>query len=187
MTHSIRLSGGTMRIRPDRFNIILLLAAALAGFVGCKSPESEKKNELTTLRVHVQARSDGMQNAETVPVFREHPVLVSIARTPLLSEADVAGAKVVDVMGGFAIQVQFDRRGMWQLEQATTINKGRHFAIFSQFGTNTNQARWLAAPRISKPITDGYLVFTPDATREEADRIVNGLNNAARETKKKGR
>ena len=174
-----------MRIRPDRFNIIFLLTVALAGFVGCKSPESEKKKELTTLRVHMQANTDGAQSADVVPVFRENPVLVSIERAPFLSEANVTSAEVVDVMGGFALRVQFERRGMWLLEQYTTLNKGRHLAVYSQFGTTTNQARWLAAPRITQRIADGILVFTPDATREEADRIVRGLNNAAREYKDK--
>ena len=45
--------------------------------------------------------------------------------------------------------------------------------------TVTTEARWLAAPRISQRIKDGVLVFTPDATREEAERIVRGLNNVA--------
>ena len=45
--------------------------------------------------------------------------------------------------------------------------------IFSEFG----QARWLAAPMINKRISDGNYVFTPDATREEAERIVRGVNN----------
>ena len=75
-----------------------------------------------------------------------------------------------------SIFVQFDRRGTWLLEQYTTANRGRRIAIMSQFG----QVRWLAAPKISKPITDGTLVFTPDATREEADRIVRGLTNVAK-------
>lgn len=168
-----------MRIRPDRFNIILLLAAALAIFVGCQSPESEKKKEQSTLRIHAQGDAGGPQTGNVVPVFREHPVLVRIERTPFLTEAEVSKAEVVDALGGFAIKVQFDRRGTWLLEQYTTTHRGRHFAIFSQFGTSTNEARWLAAPRLSQRIADGCLTFTPDATRAEADRIVNGLNNAA--------
>jgi hypothetical protein len=34
---------------------------------------------------------------------------------------------------------------------------------------------------MTKRIVDGKLVFTPDATREEADRIVRGLNKIAKE------
>jgi hypothetical protein len=36
----------------------------------------------------------------------------------------------------------------------------------------------------NKRISDGVLVFTPDASREEADRIVLGLNNVAKEAQK---
>ena len=173
-----------MRTRPGRFNIIFLLTVLACGFIGCQSPESEKKKELSTLRVHVQADSAGPLGAEVVPIFRENPLLLSIERSPFLTEANVAKAEVSEGLGVFAIKVQFDRRGMWLLEQYTTTHRGRHFAIYSQFGATTNEARWLAAPRLSQRIIDGCLIFTPDATRAEADRIVNGLNNAARKFQK---
>jgi hypothetical protein len=44
--------------------------------------------------------------------------------------------------------------------------------------------RFLGAPLITKRITDGVFVFTPDATREEAERIVAGLNNVIAKLKK---
>ena len=68
------------------------------------------------------------------------------------------------------------------LEQCTTRNRGRRIAIFSQFGEKMKDYRWLAAPVISRRITDGVLVFTPDATREEAEEIAAGLNNVAKKT-----
>ena len=43
-----------------------------------------------------------------------------------------------------------------------------------------NAGRWLAAPLVQTHITDGLLVFTPDATREEADQIAAGLNTVAK-------
>jgi hypothetical protein len=182
MTNPIRLSGDNMRIRLDRFNIIFLLATvALAGLAGCKSAESDKNKELSTLRVHTQAATEG---ATAVPVFRENPVLVRIEPAPLLTEGEVAKAAVVEVVGGFAIEVQFNRHGSWLLEQYTTANRDRHLAIFSEFGATTNETRWLAAPRITHRIADGKLVFTPDATREESERIVRGLTNAAKKLQK---
>lgn len=186
MANPIRLSDGNMRIRPDRFNIIFLLvtAAMLASLAGCQSPESQKKKLLSTLRVHAQMVSESANASATVPVFRENPVLVSIESSPLLTEADVTSAAVVDVVGGFGLQVRFNRHGAWLLEQYSVANKGRRLVIFSQFGDTANEARWLAAPRITQRIPDGTLVFTPDATREEAERIVLGLTNAARKLQK---
>ena len=46
------------------------------------------------------------------------------------------------------------------------------------------EARWLAAPMITRRITNGLFVFTPDCSREEAERIVLGLNHVARQTHK---
>ena len=43
---------------------------------------------------------------------------------------------------------------------------------------------WLAAPLIRRPIADGVLTFTPDASREEAEKIVKGLNNVTEKIKK---
>ena len=110
--------------------------------------------------------------------------MVNVEKTPFVDESSVAEAKVVDTLGGFAIQIQFDRRGAWLLEEYSIAHKGKRFAIFSQFGNTAAQTRWLAAPRISQRITNGTLVFTPDATREEAERMVRGLNNVARVVKK---
>jgi hypothetical protein len=57
-----------------------------------------------------------------------------------------------------------------------TVDKpGRRVAIWSKW----TEGRWLAAPQVRKPIEDGYIAFAPDATREEAERIVRGLNNVA--------
>ena len=46
------------------------------------------------------------------------------------------------------------------------------------------ELRWLAAPILQQRIRDGLLVFTPDATREEAERIVRGLKNVAKTVQK---
>ena len=84
--------------------------------------------------------------------------------------------------------MQFDRHGSWLLEQYSTQNLGRHFAIFSQFAAppdqKLNQGRWLAAPKLTQRITNGVLTFAPDATREEAEQIVVGLNNVAKKLHK---
>jgi len=122
----------------------------------------------------------------------------------------VSEAKVVNTLGGFALHIQFNREGMLLLEEFTGANRGKHLAIFSQFATlsdhdhpasgdahaagvtnasghahagkkeKLNQGRWLGAPRINQHISDGALIFTPDATREEAEQIALGLNNVVR-------
>ena len=164
-----------MRTPVSRFNIYLCAGViALVATCGCQSVGGKK--EASTLRLHLEVTPDGTDRSTPVPIYRESPIYVNVEKAPFLDEGAVAKASVVEVMGGFSIFIQFDRRGSWLLEQYTVANKGRRIGVFSQFG----QTRWLAAPIISKPIADGAFVFTPDATREEADRIVRGLNNVAK-------
>jgi hypothetical protein len=47
--------------------------------------------------------------------------------------------------------------------------------------------RWLGAPFIGSSITRGVLIFTPNATRAEAEQVVEGLNNVAKKFKKKNK
>lgn len=172
-----------MKIRRLRFN--LYLCVALAVFVGCQTAARKRKHQPSTLRVHVQVHPDGTNMSEPVPIFRERPVMVNVDKIPALTEANVAEAKVVDAVGGFAIRLQFDRQGTWLLEQRSVEHRGQRFAIYCQFGPGLKESRWLAAPIVSRRIPDGVLVFTPDASRTEAEEIVLGLNNIARAVKKK--
>jgi hypothetical protein len=172
---------GTMLICWRRFNLYLLLAAGLALVCGCKTTG---KGQLCTLRLHEEVHPDATGRSEEVTVHRDPVVLLNIDKAPFLNEGSVKQAKVIDVVGGFALSIQFDRQGSWLLEQKTADLRGRHLAIFSQFhqapGDKLNGGRWLAAPKIMNHITDGLLTFTPDATRAEAEKIAQSLNNVAK-------
>ncbi|MCI0536938.1 MAG: hypothetical protein L0Z50_17120, partial [Verrucomicrobiales bacterium] len=130
-----------------------------------------------------EVNSDGTDRSGPVPVFREQPVFVNVHKQFFLNEGDVQEAAVVETLGGYALMIQFDRHGTLVLDTVTSSSKGSRIAIFSQFGS----ARWLAAPRVMRRISDGVLTFTPDASREETERIARGLNNLAKELKKKSR
>ncbi len=173
-----------MKIWANRFNIYFPLVLAVVLSAGCKSPEGKRDSALTSLRVHGETKKDASDRSTSATVFRANPIKVQIDRNPLLTEYHVKEAKMVEVMGGFAIQIQFDRKGSWLLEEYTTANRGRRVVIFSQFvappAVEPNEERWLAAPKIGQPIKDGLLIFTPDASEEEARQIVKGLNNAAK-------
>ena len=114
-------------------------------------------------------------------LFRS-PFELNVQKIPFVTEFQIEKAAVVDVLGGFSISVQYDRQGSMLLEQYTTGSKGKHMAISAEFG----QLRWIAAPVITQRIGDGVLVFTPDTSRKEAERIVSGLNRVA-ELVRKGR
>ncbi len=176
-----------MRIQKKRFNIyfVALLAAALA--CGCTSDKTKRNKEVSTLRLHIEANNDGSNLIKTVPIYRDQPFMLTVQREAFLTEGDILEAKVFDALGGFAMSLKFDRQGTWLLDQFTVANHGKHYAIFSQWppkpGDKLNDGRWLAAPQITDHIADGVIIFTPDATREEAEQIALGLNHVAKKLK----
>jgi hypothetical protein len=172
-----------MLICRRRFNAYLLLLLALAAVSGCKTRGAKN---LCTLRLHEEIRPDATGRAETVTVHHDPDIQMSVDKTPFLTETFVKSAKVVEIVGGFALNVEFDRQGSWLLEQKTADIRGKHLAIFSQFHDTPheklNGGRWLATPMITSHIANGILSFVPDASRAEAEIIARGLNAVARRT-----
>lgn len=175
-----------MKLRMLLFNLILLAGCGLLGS-GCASggPSAAKVKNPTILRFHLEVNPDGTGRNGPVTVNRSSPFTVNVHSDPFLTENNVTDAGVVeDSLGGFFIRVQFNRQGSWLLEQFTTASKGKRVAIFTQFDQT---ARWLAAPVMNTRIANGTFAFTPDATREEATRIVLGLNQLGKHIKKEDR
>lgn len=170
----------TMKIRPRAFNTYLLLAAMLlAG--GCETAEERKlRKEESNIGLHLEANADATKRSHPVQVLRSNPVVINIEERPFIDERDVEKASVEEAHGSFVIKLELNGHGRRVLEMITTANKGRHFAVFSQFP----EPRWLSAPQITKGIGDGVVTFTPDASREEADRLVRGLTNVIKKLKK---
>ena len=177
-----------MIIGRTRFNLYLIGCIALALFAGCKSsPEEKREKQVSTLKLHLEVIPDSSIFARTVSVFRDKPLVVIVDRSPFLTESEISSAAVVEDKDGWSLELKFTERGTWLLEQYTTANLGKHIAIFSTFGGENDEARWLGAPTIRKRIPNGVLRFTPDATREEADEVVLGLNNVAKQVAKKSK
>lgn len=164
-----------MKIRLDSFNTYLT-AFLLAICCGCEtnqSDESNPKKQLSTIRLHMEA-VPGTDGALEVPVYRAAPRMMRFEREPILSENNILEATLVDQAGLFAIELKLDKKGTWLLERYSVTGRGLHLGVFSHWGP----ARWLAAPTLDKVNSSGRILFTPDASKEEADRIVRGLNNA---------
>jgi preprotein translocase subunit SecD len=169
-----------MIIGVGRFNAYLLLVvAALA--IGCKSAEERRQaRSQSTLRLHMEA-AQGVSESDAV--IEIAGAKLSVNNDPFLDERSIITASVVDTRdGGFAIRVQYDKHGTLVLDSVTRSNRGRHFAIFTQFGhAKLEQTRWLGAPYIGSAIAGGVLLFTPNCTREEAEQVVEGLRNVAQQ------
>ena len=168
-----------MKARTLHFNIILLLLALAPG---CQTDKPKK--ELSAIRLHIEVNDGGATtDSKPVPIYRASPTYINVDPIPFLDERDLTKAAVIDWMDGFAIQLQFNEHGALLLETVTRANPNRRLAVFAHFGED----RWLGAPLLSRPISDGSLSFTPDATRAEAERIVRGLTNVVAEIKEKSK
>lgn len=164
------------------FNIYLLLAMAFC-VAGCKtSDERARAKEASTMRFFIETTRGNPRSME-IPVYRSNPIEVRIQPDPVLDEGAIMAAQVVEFGGSYAIQVQFNTHGRTVLDMVTGSNKGRRLVVHTKF----TEDRWLAAPQITQRISNGYFTFAPDATREETDRIVRGLNNLIQKIEKRNR
>lgn len=128
-------------------------------------------------------QKDGSDRAVEVEFLRSNPVRVTIDKEPFLWEMYLGEARVIPTDGGgVEMEVTFNSHGRTLLENYTAANKGRRMVIAAEFD---KQRRILAAPRITKLLSNGVIRFTPDASPEEAERIVNGWNNIAEVKRKK--
>lgn len=172
-----------MVIRPLRFNIILLMAAVTATLTGCQSTvESQQKKQeakqIAALRIHLQMSPMSGRTAP-VAVLRSAPITFHVGTSSILNEGHLESAQLRETPAGFQIALQMNQEGQRLLEQFTTSNPNKRLAIRVRFGIDPFITdRWLAAPQIQRRISDGLLLFTPDASRQEAEDIVRGLNNA---------
>ena len=166
-----------------RFNLYFApVAALLLAVSGCAYLKSEFDDKpRAALRVHIESGVSA-SGTQKISLIRAQPVMVTVNSDPVLTEANVTAAKLLDTAGGFAVELKFDETGGWALEEATAVNPDKHLVIFGQWSDKVADSRWLAAPLVAHRIGDAKLVFTPDASRAEMEVLVKGLNAEAKKT-----
>ena len=162
-----------------RFNLYLTLLLAVV-ICGCGTFGKKKPDKISAVRIHLEAPVGVPGQTRTVNVLRSNPVVVTVDTNPILTEQNLIGAELVETPGGFAVKLQFDETGGWMLEQSTAGNPGKHLVIFGQWGEKVTEGRFLAIPLITGRNNTAVLSFTPDASREEAQRFVDGLNEVCK-------
>lgn len=168
-----------------RLNINVIFCAMTCALIlalcGCKTTEEKKAaKEKTLISLHLETNPDGTPRNGKVPVYRSRPEMINVMKEPFLANQNILNASVVDLEGGFGILLQFDDHGTRVLEMYTGRFRGKRIAVNCAFP----ELRWLAAPRITSTVKNGAFIFTPDATREETERIVRGINNTAKDARK---
>jgi hypothetical protein len=170
-----------MNFYAGRFNLYLtaFLALALVG-AGCSTFKKKKEEPVGAVRVHIESTANAAGEGQTVSVLRADPVLVTISKDAVLTEADLFQAALVATPGGFSVELKFDETGAWTLEQFSAAYSGKHFVIYAQWGEKLKDGRWVAAPLITGRNPTGVLSFTPDMSHDEAQKFVAGLNAVAK-------
>ena len=173
-----------------RFNINLCLAVALLAATGCHSTKSEdgkkkeNKKDLALVELHLEVTPDELTDTKTIAVNRREPFTVVVDKDSFVDTTYISGARLLEEgTDVFSIQLKFNWSGTMRLDTTTTAHRGKHIAVNCTFG-KAHTTRWVAALVIRKRIADGTLTFTPDATHEEAEEIVRGLNHSAEKMKK---
>lgn len=168
------------------FNLYLL-GVAVCLLSGCATDADAKKDKQpVVMRFHAQvppgqlSGQNGFEKFAEVSIFRASPVILTVQKQPVLDETQIDDVEMVDELGTYSIRVHFNRQGTWLLENITTANRNSRLAVFTAFP----EQRWLAAPYLDHTIRDGVLVFTPDASREETEKIVLGLKKTIEKLKK---
>lgn len=137
-----------------------------------KARKKKKPKPIKSFRVHIEARRDLPQRSLPAKVGRQSPMAYNIEKLPILFEQNVTSLTVVDQPWGFEVRVKFDSPGTRLLENYTSAGVGRHLIVATEI---EGEVRWLAAPLIRQRISDGTLTFSPDASREEMERMVRDI------------
>src|SRR5437867_3030058 len=102
-----------MVIAGKPFNTYLWASLAVALTCGCQNVEKWHKKQLSTLGVHLEVNRDTTERNELVPISRANPLMVNVQKSPFLDQGHVKQARVIEDKRGFALRLQFDRRGSW--------------------------------------------------------------------------
>ena len=181
-----------MKISFVRFNTFLCAASILAAAAGCQTKSGDKdakdkpdKKEATVIELHMEADVESIRDTMPVPVGRDNPITVEVEKDPFMDGEFLDNAEVVEEPDGlFSIRLKFDWQGASLLNAETARNPGRRVAVFCQFGKGKEKNFYIASPKIQRPISNGIFTFAPAVTHDEAERIVRGLNNVAKQVKK---
>jgi hypothetical protein len=197
-----------MRGQLTGFNTYLTSALALVAALtlGCKSTEEKQREHTrTTLWLHLETAENSPDTNHVMKVEIAGASLNCDTR-PFLTDENLLKAEIAPMPeGGQALRLQFDERGRLIIDQYTNQHRFKRVIFFAEWGVDYDRKsvladwgfrqprqspktkltrRWLAAPRMTRRVSDGTIVFTPDLSSEELDQLVLGLNNKIKENQK---
>ncbi len=146
-----------------------LLICCVLGLTACvtKPPKN-----MTTLRIHVPATEASSPQRRMQVAIRVPELTLQVDAQPVLTEADLDHAQVTGEGENLGLRLYFNTHGTIVLDTVSLNYRSQMLVIM------INGAA-IGAPLIKDRIVDGVFEFTPDLSREQAEKIVAGLNATA--------
>lgn len=143
-----------------------LLIVALLPVVGC---QSKPPKNAATLSMHLPAGRGLPESRRTTVALMSPAISLDVNRIPVLREADLDTVELKGEGDNFLMRLVFGIHGTIELDRVSNNNRGELIVIF------INNIP-VAAPQLKHRIVDGVFEFTPNLSREEAQKLADGLN-----------
>ena len=160
------------------------MLAALMCLCGCSSTNASKDGALVAM--FVQTKTENPELARRIEWFQSDPRPAWLEANPVFQPLQhMEQAEVIKSPDGIhAIQMKFNTRGKRLLEDITAARVGRRLFLMAWYKHKPEdkemKPRCIGVKYIEKPNSTGQFVFFPDTSEEEARRLTNGFNSAAK-------
>ena len=161
-----------------------MLKIHMAGlfFSGCNYPVETRRNK-AQFAFFIEEFPQQEAKTMLLKVYQASPKMVHVAPKPVLvgDPGILQGTRVIDTQDGLhAIQLNFTSRGKALVEYLTTNYRDRRLYVVvaqsDQSKTNGVNSRCIGVSYIRGTMRASSMVFTPDASREESENIVELVN-----------
>ena len=158
--------------------------ATLICLLGCSTNNSSKDSAFVAM--FVETKTENPELARRIEWFQSDPRPAWLEANPIFQPLQhMEQAEVIKSDDGLhAIQMKFNTRGTRLLEDITAARVGRRFFLMAWYKHKPEdkeiKPRCIGVKYIEKPNNTGQFVFLPDTSEEEAERLTNGFNSAAK-------
>ena len=172
-----------------RSHLIIAAFVLLTSLLGCVRKYSvDTDRDKAQLALFIQGFPKQGEDTKLLKVYQAKPKLVYIDPKPVMrgDSGMITSSKVINTQDGLhAIQLDFTTLGQSVMEHITTNFRARQLYIVlakNDDHSKTNKVRMtcIGSHYINRTFSSP-LVFTPDASREESEKITKLLNNTLKD------
>mgnify|MGYP000563044169 CR=1 FL=1 len=142
--------------------VLLLIALSL---LSCSSDKKAVEEVVVEFRFAETTPAEGL----TEYTFPQSKEKFYLHQEVVMSNKEIDNAMVDEWQGRSVVRLVLTAGGKEKFAQLTADNINRHMAILVN-------GKLVTAPRINAPITQGMALINGDFSKEEAKRIVEGIN-----------